>query len=188
MVFKEESKRDACPERPARSGSRKTCETTWWGDAWRRSVESASGEKTSSAASLLAAEGRIYGIGLSKGSVRAKAEGPHSEEYRVKIRFDRLRGVERRALLSYVSDPYASLALLSNELPENCGRRIFKPLFGGFRPECTCSDGGTFCAHAAAVCLILSHEIDKAPQILFFLRGVRGEELLSHIRGRGGKA
>jgi uncharacterized Zn finger protein len=125
----------------------------------------------------------IYNVDIRAGSVRAKAEGPHADEYNVVVRFDRVKGKERMELFSLVSEPSVYLALLSNELPLDYESSGFESLFGRFDSSCTCPDGATPCIHVAAVFYVLCGEIDYAPQMLFFLRGVSNEELISCIRG-----
>jgi uncharacterized Zn finger protein len=183
VVLNIDHSKDSPRQKPGRG--RKEYGITWWGNAWLKSMESVCGEMISSLGKSCALEGMFYDIDIKEGSVRAKAEGPHGEEYKVVVRFGRVAGKERRALFSLVSEPAVSLALLSNELPLSCEKGGFVALFGGFRTECNCPDGGSNCMHVAALFYVLSGEIDYAPQILFFLRRISNDELLSCIRGRG---
>jgi uncharacterized Zn finger protein len=170
--------------KPHKSKPRKDYGSTWWGRAWLKPVESVCGEQVSSLGRSSALGGMVYDIDLKEGIVRAKAEGPHAEEYNVVIRFSGIRGKERRALFSLVSEPPVSLALLSNELPLSGESGGFDPLFGNYTSTCTCPKSGSPCMHVAAVFYALSGEIDYAPQILFFLRRISNDELLSCIRGK----
>jgi uncharacterized Zn finger protein len=183
VILKIDQSKNHSKPKTNRGNGRKDYGSTWWGRAWISAMESACGEKVSTLGKLCALEGMVYGVDVRKGSVSANVEGPHAEEYKVVIRFDKIKGNERKELFSLVSDPSVSLALLSNELPLNCEREKFDHLFGNFKSKCTCPEGDSFCAHAAAVFYILSGEIDHAPQILFFLRGISNEDLLSCIRG-----
>lgn len=147
-------------------------------------MEFACGENASSLGKSCAHEGKVYSVDIKAGSVRAHAEGPQGEEYSVVVHFDKISGKERRELFSLVSEPSVSLALLSNELPLDRESSGFDPLFGRFTSSCTCPDNASPCMHIAAVFYVLCGEIDYAPQMLFFLRGVSNDELLSCIRGR----
>jgi len=155
--------------------------TTWWGKRFLASLEALCGEKTASLGRAWMLDDMVYDVSVSMGHVSAKVEGPHGEEYRVKISFERIQGEERRELLSLVSRQDVALPLLSNELPAECDS--LRPLFRGFRENCTCPDEERPCMHVAAVFYVLSAEIDNAPQMLFFLRGIGNDEILSHIRG-----
>jgi uncharacterized Zn finger protein len=170
--------------KPHKGKAKKDYGSTWWGRAWLKPVESACGEKVASLGRAYALEGMAYDVDIKAGSVRAKAEGAGGKEYNVVIRFDGLSVKERNGVFSTVSEPSVSLALLSNELPADSEFPGFEPLFGRFRSSCTCPEGASICMHAAAVFYVLCGEIDYAPQMLFFLRGITNEELLSCIRGR----
>jgi len=184
VILKEDNAHNPLGQKPApRNKSRKDYGSSWWGRVWLRSLESLCGETVASSGKSCAREGMIYGVDITGGSVRAKVEGPGGEEYNVMVRFDRVKGKERTGLFSIVSEPSVSLALLSNELPVNCESISFGPLFGRFRSSCTCPDGASPCMHVAALFYVLCGEIDYAPQMLFFLRGISNEQLLSCIRG-----
>ena len=184
VILKEDYAHNPLGQKSApRNKGRRDYGSSWWGRVWLRSIESLCGENISSQGRSRALEGMIYDVDIRAGSVHAKAEGPHAEEYNVVVRFDRVRGKQRRELFSLVSEPSVSLALLSNELPVNCESCGFESLFGLYRSSCTCPDGATPCMHVAAVFYVLCGEIDYAPQLLFFLRGVSYEELISCIRG-----
>jgi uncharacterized Zn finger protein len=170
-------------QKSGRGKGRKDYGSSWWGRAWLKPIEAACGEKVSSLGRSYALDGMIYDVDIKAGSVRAKAEGPNGEEYTVVVRFDRVTGKERQDIFSLVSEPSVSLALLSNELPIECESSDYDPLFGRFNSSCNCPDGASPCAHVAGVFYVLCGEIDHAPQMLFFLRGVSNEELLSCIRG-----
>jgi uncharacterized Zn finger protein len=166
-----------------RGKGRKDYGSSWWGRAWLKPIESACTENVSSLGRSYALDAMIYDVDIKVGSVRAKAEGPNGEEYNVVVHFDRISGKERTDILSLVSDPSVSLALLSNELPMECDPSSYESLFGRFNSSCNCPGGASPCAHVAGVFYVLCGEIDHAPQMLFFLRGVSNDELLSCIRG-----
>lgn len=183
VSLKEGYAHDHQGQKSGRNKGRKDYGSTWWGRAWLKPVESVCGENVSSLGRSLALDSMVYNVDIKAGSVRAKAEGPRGEEYSVKVRFDRIKGKERMDIFSLVSEPSVSLALLSNELPLSFEKGGFDPLFGGFGPACNCPDGHSPCMHVAAVFYVLCGEIDYAPQLLFFLRGISNGELLSCIRG-----
>lgn len=182
LILKETCAKDPYTDKPHKGKTRKEYGSTWWGKAFLRSMESACSEKVSSLGKASALAGKVYDVSVRMGCIKAKAEGPLGEEYNVVIRFDKLAGTEKKGLLSIVSEPGVSLALLSNELPASYESGGFGALFGDYRPACTCPDGG-LCIHTAAVFYVLSAEIDHAPQMLFFLRGISNDQLLSSIRG-----
>jgi uncharacterized Zn finger protein len=188
VVLKDDYAHDPCGQKACRGRARKDYGSSWWGGEWLRPIESACGENVSSLGRSYAREGMIYNVDILAGSVRAKAEGPHAEEYNVVVRLDMVKGKERMELFSLVSEPSVYLALLSNELPVNCESHGFGSLFGRFTSSCNCPDGAAPCMHVAAVFYVLCGEIDHAPQMLFFLRGISNEELLSCIRGRASRA
>ena len=184
VILKEDYAHNPLGQKPApRNKSRKDYGSSWWGRAWLKPIESLCGETVSSSGKSYALEGMIYGVDIMEGSVRAKAEGPGGEEYNVMVRFDRVTGKERLELFSIVSEPSVSLSLLSNELPVNCESIGLESLFGNFKSSCNCPDGASPCMHVAALFYVLCGEIDYAPQMLFFLRGISNEQLLSCIRG-----
>ena len=183
VILKEDNAHNPLGQKPTpRTKSRKDYGSSWWGRAWLRPIEAICGETVSSLGKSCALKGMVYDVEIKAGSVRAKVEGPMGEEYNVMVRFDRVKGKERMELFSLVSDPSVYLALLSNELPLNCESSGLESLFGNFKSSCNSPDDASPCMHVAALFYVLCGEIDYAPQMLFFLRGVSNEELLSCIR------
>jgi uncharacterized Zn finger protein len=183
VVLKDDYAHDPCGQKACRGRARKDYGSSWWGRAWLKSIEQICKDSVSSMGKSCALEGNVYDVDIKAGSVHAKAEGAHGEEYNVMVRFDRVKGKERMELFSLVSEPSVYLALLSNELPMNCESHGFESLLGRFSSSCNCPDGAAPCMHVAAVFYVLCGEIDHAPQMLFFLRGISNEKILSCIRG-----
>lgn len=175
---------EACNRRdPAHGRGRKKAGVSWWVEDWLSVVESVCSWESASKGRDLARRGNVYDIDVKPLQIEAKVEGASGEEYSVSIACPPMSQKERSRLSSIVRRPEVSLHLLSNELPERYRERLTPLLYMGFRFECDCPDRAKACKHVAAVFYVLAGELDAAPQILFFLRGIDNDWLLSIVKG-----
>jgi uncharacterized Zn finger protein len=116
--------------------------------------------------------------------VYGKVEGSSGEEYEISVSLEKLSEKDRKAVFSHLSKPDVSASLLNNEL-HPCFESACKNLvLNGFDSECSCPDYENPCKHIAALFYVLAEEVDKAPQMLFHLAGISGDDLLACAEGK----
>mgnify|MGYP001579175903 CR=1 FL=1 len=156
---------------------------TPWGRRWVGVVETIGDDARLSRGRAYARAERVYNIKFDKGKVAAKVKGS-SGTYSVRVEMAPFSKTEWKSMAVKLQKGEVVGSLLNNELPENIDKVIGVPLIDqDFIAECSCPDYGDPCKHVAALYYVLGDEIDKAPMILFALRGVSKEALQSVLIG-----
>ncbi len=128
--------------------------------------------------------GSVCHLGIRKGKVEAMVSG--SELYRVTVdittlKMKRWNRLKRRCMGKIGSLIELLQGKLSEEIMSNVIDReqgLF-PLPGEIRYSCSCPDWAGMCKHIAAVIYGIGARLDTQPDLLFLLRGVDHEELIS---------
>ena len=78
--------------------------------------------------------------------------------------------------------------LLAGQMPEDieevftgAGVSLFPTRAGDLEADCSCPDWSNPCKHSAAVYYLLGEEFDRDPFLLFLLRGMAREDLLTRL-------
>ena len=167
--------------KPKPGKERKRFGATWWGKKWIDGVEKRGESGRMSRGRAYARADKVYGIKIQKGKVIAQVQG-NSGRYKVHVGFPEFKSQEWDRIIATMRKSPALGTILSNELPENIDRIIGKPLIHpGQDIRCSCPDWERPCKHLAALYYVLSDEIDKAPQILFMLRGMGPQDLYRQL-------
>ncbi|MDP3177193.1 MAG: helix-turn-helix domain-containing protein [Spirochaetaceae bacterium] len=159
--------------------------TTFWGKAWCENLE-----QYSDFANRLprgrsyARNGSVCHLEIHPGEVRAKVMG--SELYSVTISIAPLGAEAWKEIKSRCSGQIASLLdLLGGKLSEGV-MKVVTDRAGGLFPKpkqiamnCDCPDWADMCKHVAAVLYGVGARLDQSPELLFVLRGVDHQELVS---------
>lgn len=163
----------------------RTIARTFWGWAWCDHLE-----KFSDFANRLprgrtyVRNGSVCHLEISSGVVRAMVMG--SELYEVRVTVKKLAKSRWRALKAQCAGGIATLLeLLEGRLSEKVmavvthrDRGMF-PLPREIALDCSCPDWAVMCKHVAAVLYGVGARLDERPELLFLLRGVDHEELIS---------
>ena len=175
------------PRVAARRGSAARAHT-WWGKAWVRAVEEAAySEADLRAGRGLARSGRVGGITVDDGSFLAGvADG--DEVWTVSGGVPVLDDGASQALVETVGAESGRVAaLLAGDLPyllvehaEEAGVELL-PYGGELEATCTCAAWADPCAHALAVLYQLAWLVEADPLVLFQLRGLSRDRLLSRL-------
>ncbi len=156
---------------------------TPWGRRWVEVVENEGDDARLSRGRAYARAERVYNIKFDKGNVTAKVKG-NSGTYTVRAEMKPFSKTEWKRIATKLQQAEVAGSLLNNELPEDIDKLIDVPLIHHeLTSDCSCPDWGDPCKHVAALYYVLSDEIDKAPMILFALRGVSKEVLQSALIG-----
>lgn len=158
---------------------------TFWGEAWCNHLE-----KFSDYANRLprgrtyVRNGSVCHLGISKGKVEAIVSG--SELYTVKINILPLPANKWKTIRKQCAGQIGSmLELLQGRFSDNVMKIVTdqnKGLFpspGEIKLACDCPDWAGMCKHIAAVLYGVGARLDHQPELLFLLRNVDHEELIT---------
>ena len=158
---------------------------TFWGAAWCNHLESFSDyENRLPRGRTYVRNGSVCHLDIRSGAVEAMVSG--STMYTVNISIKPLSVRSWEALKRKCSGRIASLLeLLQGRLSEHV-MSVVTDRDGGLFPlpreiemHCSCPDWAVMCKHVAAVLYGVGARLDEEPELLFLLRGVDHEELIS---------
>ena len=158
---------------------------TFWGKAWCANLESYSDYANRlPRGRAYVRNGSVCHLEIDAGTIRAKVSG--SRLYDVTISIKALRPEEWEGIKKRSAGEIRSLLdLLSGKLSKEVMAVVTDREHGLFpkpkeiRLECSCPDWADMCKHVAAVLYGVGARLDERPELLFTLRGVRHEELIS---------
>ncbi len=158
---------------------------TFWGKAWCDHLESFSDyENRLPRGRTYVRNGSVCHLDIEKGQISAMVGG--SEIYKVKITIKTLAPKKWKAVKNRCAGQIGSLLeLLQGRLSKNVmsvvtnnAKGLF-PLPGEISLRCSCPDWAVMCKHVAAALYGVGARLDQEPELLFLLRGVDHEELIS---------
>lgn len=128
--------------------------------------------------------GSVCHLGIAKGKVEAIVSG--SKLYRVAVTVSPLKKAKWTKLKQRCTGKIGSLIeLLQGKLSEEIMGTVTDrddglfPLPGEIKYTCNCPDWADMCKHIAAVMYGIGARLDAQPELLFLLRGVDHEDLIS---------
>jgi len=158
---------------------------TFWGGAWCSHLE-----KLSDFANRLprgrtyVRNGSVCHLGIDPGRIEAVVSG--SELYRIEIKIDPLPQSKWKQLSDQCTGKIGSaLELLQGKLSKEVMQVVTDrdhglfPKPGEIHMECSCPDWAGLCKHLAAVLYGVGARLDSRPELLFQLRGVDPQELIT---------
>jgi uncharacterized Zn finger protein len=158
---------------------------TFWGEAWCKHLEQFSDfANRLPRGRTYARNGSVCHLAIKKGKVEAIVSG--SELYEVAIDIAPLSSADWKNLRKQCAGQIGSmLELLQGRLSNQVMEIVTNPAGGLFpRPgdiglHCSCPDWAEMCKHVAAVLYGIGARLDEKPELLFVLRKVDHEELIS---------
>ena len=169
--------------------------SSWWAKRWMAVLESYGLGARLTRGRSYARSGQVLSIDIAAGSVRARVQGSRPKPYDVVIKVGTLAPAQWATILEALSGQALFAAkLLSGEMPQDI-EEVFQsvnlPLFPTVKDlgtACSCPDASNPCKHSAAVYCLLGEEFDRDPFLIFTLRGIAREELMTQLTGLGGVA
>ena len=158
---------------------------TFWGKAWCENLESYSDfANRLPRGRTYVRNGSVCHLEIEAGKIKAKVSG--SSLYDVSISITPLgarewEGIKRRS----AGEIRSLIDLLAGRLSDGVMAVVTDRDHGLFpkprdiKLECSCPDWADMCKHIAAVLYGVGARLDEKPELLFTLRGVRHEELIS---------
>ena len=164
---------------------------TFWGKAWCENLEAYSDYANRlPRGRTYARNGSVIDLQLARGSVRALVSG--SSIYEVEVDIRPLPAKRWAALVQECAGRIDSVVeLLAGKLSQGVMESLCRKgegLFPGPREislRCSCPDSAYLCKHLAAVLYGVGARLDAEPELLFVLRGVAQEDLLSRAAEGG---
>jgi len=158
---------------------------TFWGKAWCDNLEAYSDfENRLPRGRTYVRNGSVIDLKIEPGEVRALVMG--SSLYQIKIGIAAVPESHWKSLAKECTGSIASLVeLLQGKLSKAVMERICQPKTGLFpapkdiRLDCSCPDWATMCKHVAAVLYGVGARLDTQPELLFTLRRVDANDLVT---------
>jgi len=165
--------------------SRMKIATSFWGRSWCRHLESFSDyENRLPRGRTYVRNGSILHLSIESGKINAMVQG--SELYELSIDIDPLPPKQWKFVKQACQGKIATLIeLLQGKISDEIMTVVTDPTDGLFpKPQqihfnCNCPDWADMCKHIAAVLYGVGARLDDSPELLFTLRGVEQNELIS---------
>jgi uncharacterized Zn finger protein len=165
--------------------------TTFWGDSWCQNLEAYSDfSNRLPRGARYVRNGSVVDLVIKPRRIEAVVAG--SETYTVKIE---IAGLARAAWSKIRRDCSASidslLDLLAGRFSDGVMQRLTRqkdglfPSPGEIKLACSCPDWSDCCKHLAAVMYAVGARLDSEPELLFLLRDVDHQELVSQAVAEG---
>ncbi len=167
------------------AASRGAIAKTFWGKAWCDNLERYSdyANRLPRGRTYLR-NGSVIDLQVSNGTVKAQVAG--SSLYKVNISVTGPSAAHWKSIASDCSGSIDSLVeLLQGKLSKAVMERICAPTVGLFPSpkelefNCSCPDWASMCKHVAAVFYGIGARLDQQPDLIFKLRGVDAQDLIS---------
>ena len=158
---------------------------TFWGQAWCDHMESLGDfANRLPRGRTYVRNGSVCHLAIKKGGITAMVSG--SSLYNIKVKIGVLPKKKWTKVKSRCAGQIGSLLeLLQGHFSDNVmdvvtdSRGGLFPLSKEIHLSCSCPDWATMCKHVAAVLYGVGARLDEQPDLLFLLRGVKHDELIS---------
>ncbi|MDJ0865978.1 MAG: hypothetical protein QNK03_07710 [Myxococcota bacterium] len=162
---------------------------TFWGGAWCRNLEAYSDYANRlPRGRTYVRNGSVVDLQLAAGRISALVSG--SDLYEVELRVEPLSAAQWKRVRAQCAGRIDSLVeLLQGRLSDAVMDVVTRPGEGLFPTpkqialDCSCPDWATMCKHVAAALYGVGARLDRAPELLFVLRGVDPAELVGDAVG-----
>lgn len=158
---------------------------TFWGKAWCENLE-----RYSDYANRLprgrtyVRNGSVIDLQITAGTIKARVSG--SSLYTTTVKVAPVKGARWRAICGDCAGAIDSLVeLLQGRFSDAVMQRLCQQKTGLFPApaeitlDCSCPDWATMCKHVAAVLYGIGARLDERPELLFVLRQVDHQELIT---------
>jgi uncharacterized Zn finger protein len=159
---------------------------TFWGKAWCENLERYSdyANRLPRGRSYLRS-GSVIDLQIMRGAVYALVSG--SRVYEVEVNVAPVQSARWKAICTDCSGAIDSvIELLRGQLSHSVMSRLCQESTGLFpspreiQLKCSCPDSARMCKHLAAVLYGIGARLDEKPELLFTLRDVNQQDLITH--------
>lgn len=160
---------------------------SWWAKRWIGIIESFNIGARLGRGKSYARKGQVLSIDIEKGAVAAHVQGSRARPYKVEMQVKTLTENQWKLVGKKLCESALFAArLLAGEMPQSIEEAFNAskvPLFptrsSDIKTDCSCPDWSNPCKHIAAVHYLLGEEFDRDPFLIFKLRGLERDELIS---------
>jgi uncharacterized Zn finger protein len=168
---------------------------SWWAGRWQAVLESFRVGGRLARGRTYARQGQVLNIDIREGKVTAQVQGSRPQPYSVSIAVKELSDEQWKLVAEKLSQSALFVAkLLAGEMPrdiekafEQAELSLFPERGGDLKTTCNCPDEANPCKHIAAVYYLLGEEFDRDPFLLFRLRGMERDRLMTLLGGARGE-
>lgn len=158
---------------------------TFWGRSWCKHLENFSDfANRLPRGRTYARNGSVIHLDITSGRIDAMVSG--SDLYQIEITIDKLTTKAWKQLCGECTGSVTSMIdLLQGRMPEEIITTLTNPQTGLFprsnqiHMNCDCPDWASLCKHLAAVLYAIGNRLDHSPELLFLLRGVDQNDLIT---------
>jgi uncharacterized Zn finger protein len=169
---------------------------SWWAKRWIKVLESFNIGARLARGRSYARSGQVLSIAVDKGRVTAKVQGSRPTPYNVAIQVKTLSETEWSKVLDALGQQALFAAkLLAGEMPQDIepvfqevGLSLFPARRGDLTTSCSCPDSSNPCKHIAATYYLLGEEFDRDPFLIFTLRGLSRDALMTRLEATGSRS
>jgi uncharacterized Zn finger protein len=162
----------------------------WWAKRWLSVLDSFHMGARLDRGKTYARKGQVLSIEIQGGKISAKVQGSMPRPYNITISLDPFTKQEWQSVLDIMASRAIFAAkLLSGEMPtqiEEVFQEAHISLFPNrekdLKTDCSCPDDANPCKHIAAVYLLLGEQFEEDPFLIFKLRGMPKDELITNLR------
>lgn len=162
---------------------------SWWARRWIAVLESFEIGARLARGRTYARKGQVLSVDIKKGKVTSKVQGSETKPYSVSVEVKSLSAKEwDRVVEALNGSAIYAAKLLSGQMPEDIetifaevGLSLFPLKQSDLKTNCSCPDWSNPCKHVAAVYYLLGEEFDRDPFLIFRMRGLDREELMSRL-------
>ena len=160
---------------------------TWWGKAWCDNIARyADFSNRVDRGKKYVRAGCVIDLEVERGEISAIVQGSRKDPYEVKVTIDPISDAAFDALLERCASRAKTLdSLVEGDFPDELKQALSDPK-GGLFPTpreihfgCSCPDVASMCKHIAAAIMAVAPGLDNNPLLLFELRGVDTQKLIS---------
>ena len=164
---------------------------TWWGQRWIEALEHGSRDVVVRLGKgrAYARDGRVHDLKITAGKVTALVNDDDLETYKVCLQLEVFSKQRWQRILRAMSQQALFTAqLLNKEMPRDIesvfhpsGASLFPSTLHDMDVDCSCEDWSSPCKHVAATHYVLADALDHDPFLLFELRGLSRDQVLSGV-------
>ena len=170
---------------------------TWWSQKFIEAIEDLTDSGRLSRGRSYARGSKVKSFEVNNEVVTAQVRGSinpyfgvHKEPlYKTTIKFEPFTQAKWSAAIALISSKASLISrLLLNEIPDNIeesfqqlGLNLLPNSEKDFHSTCSCPDYSNPCKHIAGVYYLVAAELDQNPFLLFSLRGLSREALLTEL-------
>src|SRR5262249_36053763 len=169
---------------------------SWWAKRWIATLESFDIGARLTRGRSYARSGQVLSIDIDKGVIKSKVQGSRPKPYDITIKVKTLSDADWKNLAGSLSTQAIFAAkLLAGEMPQEieeafAGAKLslFPEKLRDLETNCSCPDWSNPCKHIAAVYYLLAEELNRAPFLIFSVRGATREDFAKLLGATGAPA